>query len=215
MAASDDQATRVRAEAVALRVLPGFPQHTADIDISAAWTFLHLDRLYCASFENGKRRILENSPTISSSPQHTHMRKAKACASDRVKIVGDCSLSPVVHTQVDVCLFDKTGTITSDKLRAETLVTPRPLHPNRPPVAVSLGGSSQRGGTSSGSVLAAEVKRTRGTQGAAFFVFVFLILVFFGVLPVTLKISGVIYVCERFVVAYLGGEFLRTGFLRS
>eukprot|EP00903_Cladosiphon_okamuranus_P019215 g17669.t1 len=59
--------------------------------------------------------------------------------------------------KVDVCLFDKTGTITSDKLRAETLVTPQPLHPNRPPVTVGLAGSSRRGGSAPVSELAAEV----------------------------------------------------------
>ncbi|CAB1107624.1 unnamed protein product [Ectocarpus sp. CCAP 1310/34] len=52
--------------------------------------------------------------------------------------------------QVDVCLFDKTGTITSDKLRAETLVTPQSLRPNSPPVAVSLGHSARSGGTAAG-----------------------------------------------------------------
>lgn len=57
-----------------------------------------------------------------------------------------------------MCLFDKTGTITSDKLRAETLVTPQPLHPNRPPVTVSLGRSAGRGGSAAGSELAAEVR---------------------------------------------------------
>ncbi|CAM9239935.1 unnamed protein product [Ectocarpus sp. 12 AP-2014] len=62
--------------------------------------------------------------------------------------------------KVDVCLFDKTGTITSDKLRAETLVTPQSLRPNSPPVAVSLGHSARSGGTAAGSErpgLAAEV----------------------------------------------------------
>ncbi|CAM9874653.1 unnamed protein product [Ectocarpus sp. 6 AP-2014] len=59
--------------------------------------------------------------------------------------------------KVDVCLFDKTGTITSDKLRAET---PKSLRPNSPPVAVSLGHSARSGGTAAGSErpgLAAEV----------------------------------------------------------
>lgn len=63
--------------------------------------------------------------------------------------------------QVDVCLFDKTGTITSDKLRAETLVTPQSLRPDSPPVAVSLGHSARSGGTAAGSErpgLAAEVR---------------------------------------------------------
>ncbi|CAM9936717.1 unnamed protein product, partial [Ectocarpus fasciculatus] len=62
--------------------------------------------------------------------------------------------------KVDVCLFDKTGTITSDKLRAETLVTPKSLRPNSAPVAVSLGHSTRSGGAAAGSErlgLAAEV----------------------------------------------------------
>ena len=54
---------------------------------------------------------------------------------------------PLVSIQVDVCLFDKTGTITSDRLTAETLVTPQPLHLNDPPVTVKLGRST-RGGVS-------------------------------------------------------------------
>ncbi|CAM9472804.1 unnamed protein product, partial [Hapterophycus canaliculatus] len=49
--------------------------------------------------------------------------------------------------KVDVCLFDKTGTITSDKLRAENLVVPRSSHPNSPPITIGLGRSSARGGT--------------------------------------------------------------------
>lgn len=43
-----------------------------------------------------------------------------------------------------MCLFDKTGTITSDKLKAEALVAPQPLHPDKPPVTVPL--SSKGGG---------------------------------------------------------------------
>ncbi|CAN0026364.1 unnamed protein product [Pylaiella littoralis] len=62
--------------------------------------------------------------------------------------------------KVDVCLFDKTGTITSDKLRAETLVTPEPDRPNGAPVTVSLGRSVRRGEKRAGSTkpgLSAEV----------------------------------------------------------
>lgn len=55
--------------------------------------------------------------------------------------------------QVDVCLFDKTGTITSDRLLAETLVTPQSLHPHAPPEMVKLpilnrGGVNDTGDTS-------------------------------------------------------------------
>ncbi|CAM9834772.1 unnamed protein product [Scytosiphon promiscuus] len=62
--------------------------------------------------------------------------------------------------KVDVCLFDKTGTITSDKLRAENLVVSRPLHPDSPPTTIGLGRSSARGGLSADSTrpgLSAEV----------------------------------------------------------
>ncbi|CAM9605639.1 unnamed protein product, partial [Laminaria digitata] len=58
--------------------------------------------------------------------------------------------------QVDVCLFDKTGTITSDRLIAETLVTPQPLHLNDPPVTVKLGRSTRGGGTGAASENAGE-----------------------------------------------------------
>lgn len=72
---------------------------------------------------------------------------------------------------MDVCLFDKTGTITSDRLLAETLVAPQPLHPSGPPVTVKLGRSARGGRKSVASErvgetvgrarvgLAAEVKR--------------------------------------------------------
>lgn len=64
-----------------------------------------------------------------------------------------------VLAQVDVCLFDKTGTITSDKLQAEALVAPQPLHPDKPPVTVALGG---RGGS-----IDAVSEGTRDIAGAA------------------------------------------------
>lgn len=70
---------------------------------------------------------------------------------------------PVVF-QVDVCLFDKTGTITSDKLRAENLVVPHSIDPDSPPATIGLGRSSARSGTNAGSAspgLAAEVGRNK------------------------------------------------------
>lgn len=62
------------------------------------------------------------------------------------------TVSPtLVSVQVDVCLFDKTGTITSDKLIAETLFTPQPLHLNDPPVTVKLGRTARGGGSGAAS----------------------------------------------------------------
>lgn len=75
-------------------------------------------------------------------------------------------------SQVDVCLFDKTGTITSDRLVAETLVAPQSLHPDNPPEMVKLpvsniGGVNDTGGASemspvvianSKAILASEVR---------------------------------------------------------
>lgn len=63
---------------------------------------------------------------------------------------------PLVSVQVDVCLFDKTGTITSDRLIAETLVTPQSRHLNDPPVTVKLGRSARSGGSGAASGSAGE-----------------------------------------------------------
>lgn len=50
-----------------------------------------------------------------------------------------------------MCLFDKTGTITSDRLLAEALVTPQPTDTNGPPVTVKLGRIAKGGETSAAS----------------------------------------------------------------
>lgn len=77
-----------------------------------------------------------------------------------------------------MCLFDKTGTITSDKLQAESLVAPQPLHPDEPPVTVTLGGKGGSiGAVSEGTVditgaartgLAAEVSDNQSSLVAVF-----------------------------------------------
>lgn len=63
-------------------------------------------------------------------------------------------------SQVDMCLFDKTGTITSDKLLAETLIAPHRLEedPDAPPVMVELAGNAgKRGDVSTSSKRSDEV----------------------------------------------------------
>ena len=47
---------------------------------------------------------------------------------------------------MDVCLFDKTGTITSDRLVAETLIAPRSAELHHPPTTVELARSGGGGG---------------------------------------------------------------------
>lgn len=74
---------------------------------------------------------------------------------------------PLVSVQVDVCLFDKTGTITSDRLIAETLVTPQPLQINDPPVTVKLGRASRGGGSGSASGSAGEIVEGASMELAA------------------------------------------------
>lgn len=58
-----------------------------------------------------------------------------------------------------MCLFDKTGTITSDKLLAETLISPNrsPEDPHAPPVQINLAGNTEeRGEKSDGSGISGE-----------------------------------------------------------
>lgn len=89
-----------------------------------------------------------------------------------------CMIGVFGCAQVDVCLFDKTGTITSDRLLAETLVAPQSLRPDGPPEMVKLpvsnrGGVNETGDASemppegvanSRAILASEVQRHNHTK---------------------------------------------------
>ncbi|CAM9371373.1 unnamed protein product, partial [Discosporangium mesarthrocarpum] len=59
--------------------------------------------------------------------------------------------------KVDICLFDKTGTITSDRLIAETLTTTNDANPGELPMQTPLSGEGQGGGGGGRAELVAKV----------------------------------------------------------